>query len=253
MSVQVPNGGIQVILDPGTWAWLQMSMWVTIALALGMICAIVWHFISEFRTPLESKGIRDASHGKKPGLILVGDDGVAEWKTPQRIGHEGYTVTKPEGKWKFHWTGLFPRPGKVSDSIEVQDKKDLDKTRLLASYINELNTRKIFFRGARVPVWVGIKSKAVLANICAIAGIQMTEQLARSIGDQFVIDVSALKKMVVSSSYNQSQINAVESDSEHIGEERAKKGEMLNKWVLIAGIAFGVMGLVGGILLGMMS
>ncbi len=254
--------GIQVFLDPLTWSWLQISFYAFSFAIIGLIVAVAWHLISEFRTPSESKGIRNASHRRRAGAILAGDEGLAEWKIADRIGNEGYMVTKPEGKVKFHFTGLFPRRGKVPNDISVHEPYNLDKTRELAAYINELNTRKLFFKGARIPVWFGVKSKSVLASIYAIAAVQMTDQLklafdeavtkAGLASDYFPIDLTALKEMVVKTSYNQSQLNAIESDSEHIGEDRVKKAE-LNKLVLLAGIAFGALGIIGGLIIAMIA
>ncbi len=240
MSEQIVQTGIQVVLDPMTWQWLQLSVWVTVGLGISLVASIVFHFWCEYRTPKESKGIRDANHRNMPGLLLASDSGVADWKTAARIGSEGYLVTAKEGKWKFHHTALTPRPGQVPSTIDVETGKDLDRTRLLASYINRLNTTKVFLRGAKVPLWVCVPSKGIVASILAIAAVQLTEEMQRKwseiMGTVFPIDIPALKQMVVSSSYNESQINAIESDSEHIGEERAKKGEGINKLIIIVGI-----------------
>ena len=252
--------GVNVILDAGTWFWLQISFWVCSVFIIGFIVALVWRFIGEYRTPGESKRIRDASHRHRTSMVLAGDEGTAEWKTAERVGSAGYAVTKPEGKFKFHYTGLFPRRGKIPEIVTVDEGCDLEKTRMLASYVNELNTRKLFLKDAKIPVWFGVKSKSILASIYAIAAIQLTEDFQKAFNiakasvpslsaEVFPIDVLALKEMVVKTSYNQSQLNAIESDSEHIGEERVKK-ESLNKLVLLAGIGFGALGVIG-LLVGM--
>lgn len=240
MSQQVQTG-IQVILDPLTWQWLQLSIWVAVGLTIALIASIVYHLIGEHRTPFESKGIREASHKGVAGLLLASDSGVADFKSAFRTGSEGYNVTKREGKFKFHHTSLLPRPGQPPNSIDVAEGKDLDKTRATAGYINRLNTTKIFLRGAKIPLWIGVPSKGIVASILAIAGVQLTEEIQKKWADlmntTFPIDVPALKQMVVSSSYNESQINAIEADSERIGEERAKKGDPINKLVIIVGLA----------------
>lgn len=251
MSVNQTPVGIQVVLDPGTWQWLQMSVWVAVGLTIAVIASVIFHLITEFRTPLESKAIRNASHGRKSGAFLISDDGVADFKAAARTGSEGYIETKKEGKFKFYHTAFTPRPGTVSSEINVTPggEKDLAKTRALAERINRLNTTKVFLRGARIPIWFGVYSKGLLASAYAIAGLQLTEILEKATieaGQVFPIDVTALKQMVTKASYNESQINALASDHEHIGEERAKKGEGLQKIIVIFGI---VMVIVGAVML----
>lgn len=243
---------VQVNLDQGTWAWLQVSVWVVVGLAIAVVAVSVFHLITEYRTPEESKKIRDASHKRKPGMLLASDAGTGIFRYADRVGNEGYLTTKNEGKWKFHFTALTPRPGKVPDNIEVVSGKDLAKTRSVAEYINYLNTKKLHLQGARIPLWIGVPSKSIVASVFAIAGVQITEQIEKNwktltgSDDPFPIDVSAMKTMVVSSSYNESQINSIESDSEHIGEERAKKAGF-EKWFIFGGIA---MMIIGAVMLG---
>ena len=257
--------GIQITLDQGTFAWLQISIWVVLAVTIVAALGWAYHFWVELhKTPKESKDIREAYNKKMPMMLLASDSGTGMTKVANRVGSEGYATTRPEGKWKFHHTQLFPRPGKVPNSINVDAAggKDLSKTRTLAEQINKINTKKLILEGARVPLWVGVPSKGIVASVFAIAGIQITEEietkwaaikgvLGKEVPEIFPIDVSALKQMVVSSSYNASQINAIESDSEHIGEERAtKKG--LEKWFIIGGLAMmgiGVAALVAAALL----
>lgn len=234
---------VNVTLDAGTFAWLQVSIWVAVGLGIAVVGVFVYHLICEYRTPKESKDIRSASQKRKPGMLLVNDWGTAVFKFADRVGSEGYSTTKPEGRHKFHYTALHPRPGKVPENIEVSVNKDVDKTRALAEYINKLNTQKIHLEGARIPIWVGVPSKSILTSVLAIAGVQITEKISNNWKtlmetdlDVFPVDISAMKQMVVSSSYNESQINSIESDSEHIGEERAKKAGF-EKWFIIGGIA----------------
>ena len=241
--------GIQITLDQGTFAWLQISVWVVLAVTIVAALGWAYHFWVELhKTPKESKTIRTAFNNKMPMMLLATDSGVAIVKVASRVGSEGYMTTRPEGKWKFHFTHLFPRPGKVSayEAVDENGGKDLSKTRTLAEQINKANTKKLFLEGAKTPLWVGVPSKGVLASVFAIAGVQITEEVEKKWADIqavlgetvpkiFPIDVSALKQMVVNSSYNESQINSIESDSEHIGEERAtKKG--LEKWFIIGGL-----------------
>ena len=247
---------VSVNLDQGTWAWLQVSVWVAVGLAIAVVAVFVFHLVTEYRTPEESKKIRDASHKRKPGMLLASDAGTGIFRYADRVGNEGYLTTKNEGKWKFHFTALTPRPGKVPESIDVATGKDIDKTRTVAEYINYLNTKKLHLQGARIPLWIGVPSKSIVASVFAIAGVQITEKIESNWADLanlldiqndiFPIDVSAMKTMVVSSSYNESQINSIESDSEHIGEERAKKAGF-EKWFIFGGIA---MMIIGAVMLG---
>lgn len=125
----------------------------------------------------------------------------------------------------------------ISPAIPVESNKDPDKTRQLAEYMNFLNTRKVQLRGSNNPIWVGVKSKAILMSILATAGIQLTEEVQKALAPlsnkPFPIDVSALKRMVVSSSYNQSQVIALTKVHEQIGFEKKPESDKLGKWFFI--------------------
>ena len=58
------------------------------------------------------------------------------------------------------------------------------------------------------------------------------------------IDVFAMKQMVVGSSYNTSLLKALAKVHELIGFKKKGANEQMSKWVFIAGIAFGIMGVV---------
>jgi hypothetical protein len=214
---------------------------------------LAYHFIDQFRTPPFSKQVRDAHRQKRPGLLLVGDDGYGDYETTKYAGSEGWSETKERGKPKWNYIGFHPRPGKVDDAIPVAEGRDLSKTRAVAEYLNFLNTRKIVVRGSNNPLWVGVKSKAILANILSIAGVQITEQLEQrwskvckelGMSEVFPIDVSAMKRMVVSSSYNASQVVALTKIHEQIGMEKRPAIENMGKWVIILGIALVIVGAV---------
>lgn len=245
---------VTVNLDPGTWGWLQASVWVSVALTIGICVVLVYHFVDQFRTPPFAKRVRDAHRSKKAGLLLVGDDGYGDYEITKYSGSEGWSETKERGKPKWNYIGFNPRPGKIDDAIpvDVASGKSLDKTRRLSEFINYLNTRKVVVRGSNNPLWVGVKSKAILASIQAIAAVQMSEVLqkkwdafikAENLETAFPIDISAMKRMVVSSSYNASQVIALTKIHEQIGYEK-RPNEQLSKWVIILGIALVITGAV---------
>ena len=249
MSLQVPTQqGIQVVLDPLTWGWLQASIWVTVGLGLAFVVAVVYHLVSEFRTPLESKAIRAASHKHRAGAIIASDDGNADYRFANKPigGGESCMETQSSKSASMAYSAFYPRPGVIPGNIDVDTAggKDLAKTRDLARYLIDLNTRKLHLRGARTSLWVGVETKAILMSIYAIAGIQATEmieQITSSIGQVFPIDVYAMKQMVFGGSYNESQVKALAKIHEHIGEERtAKKGT--EKMVLLIGLGMMIIG-----------
>jgi hypothetical protein len=253
--------GIQVTLDPFTWQWLSISFWAFSAALLAFFVMFAYHIIDQWRTPMFSKRETAAHRGKKPALLLVGDEGFADLESGQYTGNEGWSETKERGKPPVNFIGLFPRSSQISDKVEVAPGKDLDATRRLAEYINFLNTRKIFMRGTNNPIWVAVKAKGIIWNIKAIAAIQLTEELQKKwdeeikalSGKPFPIDVYAIKQMVVGSSYNTSLLKALAKVHELIGFKKKGTNEQISKWVFIAGIAFcgiGMAALIAALLLG---
>lgn len=241
------SGYVNVNLDVGTWQWLQASFWVAAFLVVALLVILVYHIVYRYRTPKEANDIRSGSHKKTAGILLVGDDGYTDYEPFAYTGNEGWGETKTRGKPKQHYTGFLPRPGLASS--ETIDEAKQEKTEALANFINTLNTRKLFLRGAKTALWVAVKPKAILMNIYAIAGVQLTENFEefwnewkKEKGDIFPIDVSALKRMVVSSSWNESQINALEANREALGELKAADKGALNKWAIIGGIGLAGLG-----------
>lgn len=237
---------ININLDVGTYQWLQISFWAFAIAVIIALVAVAYHFVHVYRTPKESKDIRSGSHMKKAGFLLVGDDGYADYEHVEYTGAEGWGETKSVGKKKDHYTGFFPRPGIAPSTEIVEDGKSQEKTEALANFINMLMTRKVFLRGAKTSLWVAVKPKAVLASIYGIAGIQLTEELAneweKKHGSVFPIDIGALKRMVVSSNWNESQINALEATKINEGMALAGDKGAINKWAIIFGIAFAGIG-----------
>jgi hypothetical protein len=239
---------INVPMDATTFGWLQISFWAFSAAVIAAIVFFAYHIIDQFRTPDISKRTRDSHRQKKAGLILAGDDGYADFEIAKYTGSEGWAETKEKGKPKWNFIGFFPRPGKISEDTPVDESggKDLSKTRQWAEYINFLNTRKIQFRGSNNPIWIAVKPKAILMNLKALAAIQLTEaaekEWTRFTDKPFPIDISAMKQMVVSSSYNQSQVIALSKVHEKIGEEKRPATEAYGKWFFIIAIVMLVAG-----------
>jgi hypothetical protein len=241
------SGYVNVNLDVGTWQWLQASFWVAAVLVIAVLVLLVYIIVYRYRTPKEASDIRSGSHKKTAGVILVGDDGYADYEPFAYTGAEGWGETKSRGKPKQHYTGFLPRPGLASAETIDADKQE--NTEKLANFINTLNTRKLFWRGAKTSLWVAVKPKAILANIWAIAGIQIAEEFEKfwndwrkDKGEIFLVDVTALKRMVVSSSWNESQINALEANREALGELKAADKGIINKWAIIGGIGLAALG-----------
>lgn len=250
-AIEVPVIGQPVPVDYATWVWASAYSYIVIAIMVIIAVAIgAYHLWQNHKTPLESKRIAQSCNSRKSALLIVNDDGNTDVKIAWTINSgEGYTSTKPEGKWKWHWTGMFPQSGLIPSNIDVSENKDLAKTRSAASVIAELNTKKLHLRGARIPFWVGVQSQAILMSLNGLASLEVLELFELWFNSMypnkiFPVDVHAVKRMVFGANYSESQINSIESDSEHIGEERAKKGEGLNKIVLFAGIAFAAIGLI---------
>jgi hypothetical protein len=193
---------------------------VIVAVALGAI----WFVWEHWLTPLESKDIRRAARKKRPLVLLGGDDGYADVKDAPFSGPEGILQTKKKGKTKEHWTGALPRPREFDqEDINVSDGKDIKATVAVANYISQLANRRLLLRGARVPIWVGYRGKAILASLYGLIALQLVEKLATlpELKETFgIVDIVAIKAMFVEQ-WNESQINAQEADAERIGELNA--------------------------------
>jgi hypothetical protein len=232
------------------------------SVALGIVIALVFALwgIQSWRTPRESKEIRNASNAKKTLNIIATSEGKFKFRWTEKTGHEGSAMTKPEGKDKKHWTGFLARPGKTANiavsslmapegaTVEEvlkanEEAKNLQsKTEAMAQFLNAQITRKSYLEGARIPVQFAVEDKALIASIFGIAGIQVTEAMLEAFPD-IPIDMNALKRMVVSNSWNESQINAQEEDMKEQGRLEAKRKSGLKEswipWLIGGGIFFG--------------
>lgn len=213
------------MIDDLTIIWVQIyGFWVLLLALIAVVSMVFIYEKMEFFTPKECNEIRKAARKKKPMALLANDEGLADLLHAPVAGPEGALETKGTGRTKEHYTGFLPRPLEISkEDLEVADGKDKDKTFKVASYIAKLATKPLFLRSARVPLWVGYRGKAILASVYALASLEILEALVEKLKDDFQsIDVQAIKALF-SAQWNESQINAQETDKERIGELKAKK------------------------------
>lgn len=192
------------------------------AVALGVVFFVYEHWL----TPLEAKQIRTASRKKRPLMMLGGDDGYADFRSAFFSGSEGVLQDKPQGRTKEHYTGVLPRPRVFAEEeIDVEEPFDKKKTVALANFVSMLANRRLLLRGAKVPIWFAYRGKAVLASLYGLACLQIIEGLSKA--EEFktafsTIDVPAIKSLF-SEQWNESQLNAQETDAERVGELKAKR------------------------------
>lgn len=210
--------------------------------ALGAAWAI-WEF---WVTPKESKEIRTCKRKGSPLIVAALDNGLAELEHADFSGPEGILSTKERGKTKEHFTGALPRPKVFEESdIELTDEKfDIKKTVAIANLVSSLANKKLFLKGAKVPVWFAYKGKAILASIYGLACLQILDKLKDSsinaIKEALApVDFLAIKSMF-DQNWNQSQLNAQEADKQRIGELKARKFIGKENLTLIFGLLIGV-------------
>lgn len=205
---------------------------VAVALAaVGMLAAIgigvAWFVYEKWFTPQDSKDLRTAFRKKYPLLALGGDDGYLDFKPAPFSGPEGFLETKSVGKTQEHYSGALPRPVQFSkDDIELTDKsKNLEATIGVANFVSMLANRRLLLRGSRVPIWFGYRGKAILVSIYGIVAIQVIDAMSKLKEFQeimSIVDIVAIKELF-SEQWNESQLNAQETDKERKGELKAKK------------------------------
>jgi len=208
-----------------------------IAIGIAVVAAIVavalgvsWFVYEHWLTPMESKALRTATRKKRPLMVLAGDDGYADIVDAPFSGPEGILQSKKKGRTSEHYTGALPRPREFEeDEIAVAEGKDIKKTVAVANYISMLANRRLLMRGARVPIWFAYRGKAVLASLYGLAALQILESIDKlekdlpKLKEAFApVDVVAIKSLF-SEQWNESQINAQETDAERVGELKAKR------------------------------
>lgn len=219
---------------------------VSILAAIGV--GVAWLVFEKWFTPAESKYLRRAFRRKRPLIFLGGDDGYADFVDAPFSGSEGILQTRKEGRTQEHYTGALPRPKEFdetdiqltdeSDLIDEngQPKKDKDgkplksqynktKTVAIANFISSLANRRLLLRGAKIPVWLAYRGKAILASLYGLAALDMLQAMsqAKEFKEAFsAVDVVAIKALFAEQ-WNESQINAQETDAERKGFLNAKK------------------------------
>lgn len=219
----------------------QIAVALLVIFFIGMVAVLVTFFVYEhWLTPLEAKQIRTASRKKRALMMLGGDDGYADFESAFFSGPEGILQTKPKGATKEHYTGALPRPRVFSeDEIEVEGEFDVKKTVALANFVSMLANRRLLLRGAKVPIWFAYRGKAVLASLYGLACLQIIEGLSKA--EEFktafsTIDVVAIKSLF-SEQWNESQLNAQETDAERVGELKSKRFAGKESLIMFFGVA----------------
>lgn len=261
-EVLTENEIMQIIQSLGAQyqaAIIGMLVAMFIAIAVG----IAWFVYEKWFTPDEAKFIRKAFRKKQPLLFLGGDDGFCDIHNAPFSGSEGSLRTQDQGKTKEHYLGILPRP-KTYGSEDIvpfmsKDKagneESVKKTVALANYVSMIANRRLLLRGARVPVWIGYRGKAIITSLYGLVALQILEALVddsknqakelkdkakaemeKSLGLIFAtVDILAIKALF-SRQWNQSQVIACETDSERAGEIRAKKFGSKESLILFFGV-----------------
>lgn len=226
----------------GQYQLAMYSAVIAVMAAIGI--GVAWVVYEKFFTPDESKFIRKAYRKKRALMAIGGDDGFMDLQNADSIGSEGILRTKGVGVTNEHFTGALPRPKEIlASQIELKDKvKDKEATVAVANYISQIANRRLLLRGARVPVWFAYRGKAILASLYGLIALQVVEGLAAK--EEFksafaTIDVLAIKALF-SQQWNQSQIQANETDAERKGELRSKKFGGKESLILIFALLIGL-------------
>lgn len=250
-TIQIP-AGVQVqgiVTDPFTWLWLTLWSLAGPISAFLFAGLLIWYlYDTGYRTPLESKRIKECSLKKKPLQILEYDAGYLEFKVGSKMGPEGSVHTKNEGRSKRHWTGFFARPSQQRRSMPIYtDSKDEEikeavTTNTLAKELGDSSVERRYLKGAKIPVSVGYAGKGILTSIKSIAFLKTCEVLHKIDSTAATyINMGALKTLF-GENWNESQIEANETDAGLEGELRAKKmgthGDLI-MMLIAGGIFFG--------------
>jgi len=204
---------------------IAVALAVIFGIAL-MAVGVCWFVWEHWFTPSESKTLRNAARKKRPLMVLGGDDGYADIVDAAYSGSEGILATKGRGRTKEHYTGALPRPKQFAEKdITVSKDKDVTKTVATANFISMLANRRLLLRGTRVPVWFAYRGKAILSSLYGLAALQVLEGISKLKEFQVsfaAVDILAIKALF-SEQWNESQLNAQETDAERVGELKAKR------------------------------
>lgn len=224
---------IQAIINQMAGQYQLAVAFAAISIMSTVAIAIAWFVYEKWFTPNESKNMRRAFRRKRPLVFLAGDDGYADFVDAPFSGSEGILQTSKQGRTQEHYTGALPRPREFDESdIQLSDQKenspsqfDKKKTVAMANFISSLANRRLLLRGAKIPVWLAYRGKAILASLYGLAALDLLTAMAQAkeFKDAFAaVDVIAVKALF-GEQWNESQINAQETDAERKGFLNAKK------------------------------
>lgn len=229
----------QAIMNLVAGYQIAVAFAIIFAIALTAV-GVAWLVYEKWFTPLESKELRKTFRKKRPLVVLGGDDGYADFKDGFYSGPEGIIETKPQGRTEDHFTGALARPHiytehdlseagmteATKENPTEQEKAKVQKTLAVANYLSAIANRRLLLRGSRIPVWFAYRGKAILTSLYWIVTVQILDGMAQAkeFKDAFAtIDLVAIKSLFPFRNWNQSQINAQETDKERKGELKAKR------------------------------
>ena len=228
MSVSPEEAKAIYDLIAGYQAAVAIAIVASIA-AVGL--AISWFVWEHWFTPAESKFIRAASRKKRPLEAVGGDDGYLDFVDAPFVVAEGVLESSKYGGIKETHIAALPRSRQfASDEIEVATGKDKDKTVAVANWISLLASRRLMLRGAKVPIWITYRGKAILTSLYGLIALQILDGLAekaKEFGEKFaeafaLIDVTAIKDLF-NEQWEESQIHALAYTKERKGEAKARR------------------------------
>jgi hypothetical protein len=211
-------------VDYATWAWASAWSYIIIAIiTIGLISITVYHFWEEHRYPLESKRIKQAKIKGKPGIILGGDDGYADYVCSDEFIHEGVLESKPIGGKKGEpWVGFLPREDDL-ESLVVAEGKDKEKTAAVIKWLGHMASRRLTWRDAKTPIWFAYRGKTILISLFGIVAMEFLNTMSAQLPDLFVaVDLLAVKTWF-DMPWDQTQRSAQGQRRENVGFKKGKK------------------------------
>ena len=184
-----------MIVDSNTLA--QMTVWIyagIVAMVIAMIMGIAWA-ITKFRTPKEASSATRAAHKRLPLILLAGLDHFADLFPLREYIPEGVLETFPFGKKpnKRVYRYALPQQAPVNN-IQVDQSKDEETTIRVIKALNDMNTDKVFLRGAKVPLLVGVKNRAIAASLPFLGALNWIKDLEQIAASSKVIQLMSKSK-----------------------------------------------------------
>lgn len=153
--------------------------------------------------------------------VNIIDQIMSEREEPQAEGDaESTTAIAPAPK-----TTITPEMIAEAKAQAEYDEKIINNTVKVANYVSMIANRRLILRGAKVPVWFGYRGKAILVSLYGLIALQVIDMMAKASMFKEIfatVDVLAVKALF-SEQWNESQINANETDSERVGELKNRK------------------------------